>query len=105
MRKLPGFRPAPAGYERSILRKLPTVLLAGTVLPALFAAAAPIADPEQLQTFRYLLAGLVLTHWMLLFGVALGCVIVVVMKGHAWVADAYALPDRDRPRNKLDQSD
>jgi len=97
MRKLPGFQPAPAGLERAILRKLPTTLLAGTLLPALFALVAPV-DPTQADTFRYVLIGMVLTHWMLVFGTAIVCLIVVVMKGHAWVADAYPLPDRDRPR-------
>jgi hypothetical protein len=29
--------------------------------------------------------------------VGIGCVIVMLMKGPAYVADPYALPDSDRP--------
>jgi hypothetical protein len=43
----------------------------------------------------YQLIGLVVLHWTLVFTVAIGCVIVVLMKGPAYVADAYPLPRRD----------
>ena len=39
----------------------------------------------------------VVLHWTVLFTVAIGCSIVIVMKGHAYVADAYPLSDRDTP--------
>jgi hypothetical protein len=32
-------------------------------------------------------------HWTLVLTLALGCFIVRVMKGPAYVADAYAMPD------------
>lgn len=96
MRKLEGFQPSPAGMERQLLRKLPGILLAGTLIPCAFALFAPLLFPEatgQLQA----LAGLVLANALLVLGTAIGCLIVVVMKGYAWVADAYPLPDSDRP--------
>lgn len=92
MRKLPGFEPAPAGLERQVLRRLPAILLYGTVLPAVLGAFLP--DVSQL---RYVLFGLVLTNCMLVLAATFLCLIVVVMKGHAWVADAYGLPDGERP--------
>jgi hypothetical protein len=36
-------------------------------------------------------------HWTVAFTVALLCVIVLIAKGPAYVADAYPLIDSDRP--------
>ena len=36
--------------------------------------------------------GVVVVHWTLVLTLALGCFIVRVMKGPAYVADAYPLP-------------
>ena len=38
--------------------------------------------------------GVVVLHWTLVLTLALGCFIVRVMKGPAYVADAYPLPQR-----------
>ena len=43
------------------------------------------------------LVGLVILHWTLVLTVGIGCVIVMLMKGPAYVADPYALPDSERP--------
>ena len=43
----------------------------------------------------YTIFGVVVLHWTLVLTVALGCFIVRVMKGPAYVADAYPLPDDD----------
>ena len=45
----------------------------------------------------YRLIGLLL-HWTLLFTLAIGCVIVMLMKGPAYVADPYPPPGRDLQR-------
>ncbi len=97
MRKLPGFSPGPAGLERVVLRKLPVVLLTGTVLPWLFFVLLRV-DSSQATTFGYAIVGLVLTEWLLILATAIGCLIVILMKGNAWVADAYELPDSNQPR-------
>ncbi len=41
--------------------------------------------------------GLVMLHWTLVLTLAIGCVIVMLMKGPAYVADAYPMeePDHD----------
>ncbi len=96
MQKLPGFKPAPVGWERSVLRKLPGVFLAVTAVPLLFILFAPF-DADRGTPFSYAVVGLIVTQWMLLLTIAIACLIVILMKGHAWVADAYALPDRDSP--------
>ena len=46
----------------------------------------------------YRLIGLLLLHWTLLFTLAIGCVIVMLMKGPAYVADPYPPPGRDLQR-------
>jgi hypothetical protein len=101
----PGSRPEPPGLERRILRRLPMLLVVGTVLPILAAVAmrwwpavdeAAAASPR-LQMIDALAAAIVVFHWTALFTVAIACTIVVVMKGPEYVADAYPLPDRDQP--------
>jgi hypothetical protein len=49
--------------------------------------------------FDYTMIGLVSFHWTLVATVAIGCFIVRVMKGPAYVADAYRLPHEDRGPN------
>jgi hypothetical protein len=39
------------------------------------------------------MVGLVVLHWTLVLTVAIGCVIVMLMKGPAYVADAYPMQD------------
>ena len=40
----------------------------------------------------------VITAWTAIFTIAIGCVIVALMKGPAYVADRYDLIDADEPR-------
>ena len=50
----------------------------------------------------YMMFGVVLLHWMLVLTLALACFIVRVMKGPAYVADAYPLPsEKDEPVARL----
>jgi heme/copper-type cytochrome/quinol oxidase subunit 2 len=73
----------------------------GTLLPLLLAgvnhALAPVAPASgagnrALLLWDYMLIGIVALHWTLVLTVAIGCFIVRVMKGPAYVADAYPLP-------------
>jgi len=76
--------------------------LGGTLLPLVLAgvnrALAP-AVPESggsdgaLLLWDYTMVGVVMLHWTLALTVALGCLIVRMMKGPAYVADAYPFPD------------
>jgi hypothetical protein len=101
--KLPGFTQSPPGWEHRIWRRLPAILLWGTLLPlalaglnrALAPAAAPAGSSEgALLLWDYTACGVVVLHWTLVLTVALGCFIVRVMKGPAYVADAYPMPER-----------
>jgi hypothetical protein len=107
-RRLPGSRREPPGLERALLRRMPMLLLAGTLLPALYALAMQWLAPDtasgmrEMLTVRYAVFGIILFHWMAVLLATLCCVIVSVMKAHAVVADAYELP---RERRRADAGD
>lgn len=99
--RLPGFTRSAPGWETRIWRRLPAILLWGTLLPlglvALNHAVAPPlsesgADAGALLLRDYTMFGVVVLHWTLVLTLALGCFIVRVMKGPAYVADAYPMP-------------
>lgn len=99
-KRLAGQVPTLAGAERVVLRLLPRILLVGTLvlgLPSfvwrLFAEVAP-----GLAMVDIYCVSLVVLHWTVVFTVGIGAFIVMVMKGPAYVADAYPLSDAERPR-------
>lgn len=100
--RLPGSRRAPSGLEWTLLKKLPAILLAGTMLPAsvvlLMHAGLIELEAKQALEATYTVVGVVLFHWMSMLTLGLYCLIIMIMKGHAYVADAYPLPDSDFPR-------
>ncbi len=85
---------------------MPTVCVAGTLLPALmsFAARFLITDgsaaelARRVQLFDYVMIGLVISIWTLVLIVSIGCVIVWLMKGPAYVADGYEVSHSDLPK-------
>jgi hypothetical protein len=105
--KLPGFVRSAPGLEQQIWRRLPAILLWGTLLPLVLsgvnralspAVTMPGSSDSALLLWDYTMAGVVMLHWTLVLTVAIGCFIVRVMKGPAYVADAYPMPERiDRP--------
>ena len=109
--KLPGFVQSAPGLEHLIWRRLPAILLWGTLLPLGLAAlnralAPPVpefgAGARALLLWDYTMFGVVVLHWTLALTLALGCFIVRVMSGPAYVADAYPLPgERDEPAARL----
>jgi len=101
----PGFQKTPAGLERVVLRKLPKALWLGSALPALVALLArgyPWSGSEmdvatRIQTIDILAISVVVFYWTMVLTVAIGAFIVMVMKGPAYVADAYPLEHADHP--------
>ena len=98
---LPGFERSAPGLEQRIWQRLPAILAWGTLLPLLLAGAnhalappPPLAGGSDaaLLLWDFALGGVVLVHWSLVLTLALGCFIVRVMKGPAYVADAYPMP-------------
>ena len=111
-KKLPGFEKAPPGLERKILRWIPRVFLVGTVLimlPSLITriwtmGQEPWVAGKLLTTVDIYAFGLLTALWTALFTVGLGALTVMIMKGPAYVADAYPLPDADKPRPLQDDA-
>ena len=99
-KRLPGQVPTPAGAERVVLRRLPRILLIGTLLlglPPLAARLLTDMAPGLAMVDIYCVS-LIVLHWTVVFTVAIGAFIVFVMKGPAYIADHYELPDEDAPR-------
>lgn len=100
--RLPGFQRSAPGLEHRLWRRLPAILAWGTLLPLLAIAVnhvlAPAAVPGMAENgprlmWDFAMLGAVLLHWTLVLTVAIGCFIVRVMKGPAYVADGYPMPD------------
>lgn len=96
---------SPAGLEWRIWKKLPLIWAVGTVVPLLLAGATWFFSPEQadgardpaIMRFEFVMIGLVILHWTLVLTVAIGCAIVMLMKGPNYKADSYPMPDSDEP--------
>lgn len=104
-------RREPPGLERRILRRLPMALLGSTLVPVMMALGGRWKPPEgtRNEIYKYISSvdifaiSVGITLWTAIFTVAIGCVVVVVMKGPAYVADEY--PFEGRPdRKSSDQS-
>ena len=92
------------GLERAILRRLPKVLLVGTVIPlslSLLVRILPTADDiepsKAVRNVDIFAFATTLTFWTAILTIAIGCVVVVIMKGPAYVADAYPVAHADSP--------
>ena len=103
--QLPGFTRSPPGLERAILRRLPGVLVLGTLasaLPSLVARLIPLQGSAVevatlITTIDIYGISLAILHWTVVFTLAIGAFTVMVMKGPAYVADAYPLEDSQTP--------
>ena len=106
LQKLPGYRRYPPGLEWKILKKLPLVLLASTVIPLIWYGLEhwfPQVSPGETLEKHLTSVGIAaiataVTAWTAVLTVAIGCCVVVLMKGPAYVADRYPLEDADEPR-------
>lgn len=89
-----------------MLRLMPTATFAGTLLPALAALAghffitgSTAAEMvRNIQLFDYMMIGLVIFVWTAGLTVTIGCVIVWLMKGPAYVADGFEVSHSDNPK-------
>jgi hypothetical protein len=104
-------RKVPVGLEWSILKLLPKVLIAGTLLTlslSLLVRLLPGAEPgidaaKRILTVDIFVFATILTFWTAILTVCIGCIVVYVMKGPAYVADAYPLEDARRPSQENDR--
>ena len=101
--RMPGQQRTPAGLEWWLWKRLPAVFAWGSALPVAVVAWLWFTQPDPMSALQqrdlwlaiYRLMGVVALHWTLVLTVAIGCIIVMVMKGPAYTADAYPLPQRD----------
>ncbi len=98
-------RKVPPGLEVEILRRLPRVTIIGTLLLAAMAVIVRVLPPEpgvdaakHIKTVDIFTIASSITFLTAVFTVAIGAVIVHIMKGPAYVADSYPVAHSDRPK-------
>ena len=105
MKKNPDSIRAPAGLEWRLIRKLPRLTWLGLLALLLLWGALHAwpfdGDPHdierRLRAFNYMLIGLAIFHITMVVTVALGCLIVMIMKGPQYTSDSYPVQDAERP--------
>ncbi len=92
---LPGTIRYQVGLEWPLLKNTPFILFVGTALIltpiVLLYLNNPTVNPAQYKTI-YLCVGLLFNLWFFVGVLAIACLIMVLMKGPAYVADSYELP-------------
>ena len=94
----------PPGLERSILNKIPVCLAGGTVVPLLMmlfgrwlpTAESAMAAAKNAQIIQFIAYGMIFTVWTAALTVAIGCLVVIVMKGPTYEADSYYMEEPER---------
>ncbi|MEM1089020.1 MAG: hypothetical protein AAF552_01580 [Pseudomonadota bacterium] len=91
-------RRTPPGLELTVLRKMPLLFLVTTLSVGSLSAVVrwfPSNDSlasaaKQIASVDIFVIATVVTLWTVLLTVSIGCVLVHIMKGPAYVADGYA---------------
>ena len=93
--KLSGFVRSPSGLEWILLKKIPRIFLISAFIPCAIILKLYLfndaLNAEQLKII-YQCLGVLFSLWFFIGTLAIGCVIVILMKGPAYVADPYELP-------------
>ena len=110
LNKLPNSVRSASGLEWKLWRKLPLIFLVGTAIPLAAAVALHLFTNQEstaqlrwLQTMDYVVVGVVVFHWTAVATIAIGCIVVMVMKGPGYVADAMEVSHSDRPRSSMEE--
>lgn len=95
------------GLELTILRKLPFVALAGSLIPASLAVLVRALPPAQgvdaakhIRTVDIFAIATEISFLSGLFTVAIGAIVVHIMKGPAYLADSYPVSHADKPSRR-----
>ena len=99
-------RKTPPGLEQKILRKMPLMFVTATVITVSLSVIARLMPSDetsyeaakQVATVDIFVMAAIATIWTALITITIGCVIVHIMKGPAYVADAYPLDSADEPK-------
>jgi hypothetical protein len=110
LKKIHGRR-VPPGKEIQILRRLPLITLAGTllvlalpVLVRILPAQPGVDSAKHIRSVDIFAIATEVTLLAAVLTVAIGCVIVHIMKGPAYVADALPVEHSDQPKPKEPRS-
>jgi hypothetical protein len=110
LNKLPNSVRSASGLEWKLWRKLPLIFLVGTAIPLAAAVALHLFTNQEstaqlrwLQIMDYVVVGVVIFHWTAVVTIAIGCIVVMVMKGPGYVADALEVSHNDRPRSSMEE--
>ncbi len=95
----------PAGLEWALFKKIPLLTAAGFVVIGLLWAAALFwpwqADAQStadlIRRIEFALIGAAIFHITMMVTLAIGCVVVLIMKGPRYSADSYPVEDAERP--------
>ena len=79
-------------------------LLCLTVLHLMADAQSSEAHARWLQMANFMAGAIIVFHWTMVLTVAIGCIIVMVMKGPGYVADGYRVSHSDAPREQPESS-
>jgi len=104
--KVSNRRQAP-GLEWIILKKIPKLMLAATAVPLLMSLIGRLLPldsdvhnvSKQISTIDIFSIAIGVTAWTALFTVAIGCVVVVIMKGPRYKADSYEMNESEDPKS------
>ena len=106
MKKHPPDQKVPPGLEWALFRKLPLLTATGFLVISLLAVVARVwpwqgSEKEVADLIRRLdfaLIGAGIFHLTVILTVAIGCVVVLIMKGPRYSADSYPVSDAERPK-------
>jgi len=98
-------RKTPPGLEWALLKLLPKMALFGSLAPicaALVVRMQPLANAydnaKRVKSVDIAAIASEITLLTALFTIGIGCVIVHIMKGPAYVSDSYPLSHSDQPQ-------
>ncbi len=102
-KKLSGFQRGPTGLEWWLFKRLPKMFLVGCIVLLLaglyfYQDAAPSNAAQQKVIYSFL--GLFFSYFFFSGAAFIGCIVVIIMKGPAYVADGYKLPKEDPSKEK-----
>jgi len=108
LKKLPNSVREASGLEWTVMKKLPLALGLGTLFPLVMGLANRFFPPEgtvtqiakHIKSVDILAIATAVTVWTAVLTVAIGCFVMMMMKGRAYVADAYQLTDSERPKSR-----
>ena len=108
LKKLEPVRREDAGLEWWLWRKLPLLAVLAVALPLGILGLLHLfhlgdtreATLRLLQMAKFVCWGVLFFHASLLVTVAIGCIVVMIMKGPGYTADSYSVSHSDRPRTR-----